>query len=120
MRTPKRTPLHEAATRGDVEACKAAMDKAVVVGGDSIVALLEAETEGFEETALHLASQNGHLAVVEELIRAGANINAQRSGGYSALHLAKTDAVADALLKHGIDKALQSVAGQTAAQQCLG
>ena len=30
----------------------------------------------------HLASQNGHSVVVEELIRAGADVNAQRSGGY--------------------------------------
>ena len=41
-------------------------------------------------------------------------------GGRSALHLAKTEAVVEMLLKHGIDKALTSVAGQTAAQQCLG
>ena len=48
-----RTPLHEAAARGDLTACKAEMGKAVVSGGpDAVRKLLETPTQGFEETAL--------------------------------------------------------------------
>lgn len=40
-------------------------------------------------TALHYASRSGHLIICEQLLRAGANVNAStRSGDVSSLHRA--------------------------------
>jgi ankyrin repeat protein len=44
--------------------------------------------DGKNETSLHLASQAGHLLIVEVLIQSGAKINAQTSQGVIPLHRA--------------------------------
>ena len=40
-------------------------------------------------TSLHIASQNGHIKIVSQLITAGVNINAQNSKGNTALHVSR-------------------------------
>jgi cytohesin len=57
-------------------------------------------------TALILAAQNGHLAVVEALLKAGADAARATTDGRTALHLAAQNghtAVVEALLKAGAD-----------------
>ncbi|XP_044127770.1 NF-kappa-B inhibitor alpha [Bufo gargarizans] len=58
-------------------------------------------------TCLHLASSNGFLAIVEDLIKLGADINAQEPcNGRTALHMAVDKQNADLmflLLKYGAD-----------------
>lgn len=54
-------------------------------------------------TALHLAAENGHSEVVEELVSAE-NINISDSEGFTALHLAARGGhvkTVEVLLKHG-------------------
>lgn len=38
--------------------------------------------------ALHLASKDGHVAVVQELLKRGANVDAATKKGNTALHIA--------------------------------
>ena len=58
---------------------------------------------GSADTPLHQAAERGYVHVVEALLRSNADVNATRQGGLTALHLARTEAVADALLAAGID-----------------
>jgi hypothetical protein len=108
-----RTILHEAAARGDVDSVRSALSTLPVIN-------LEAVTQGYEETALHLASANGHARVVEELLSAGAAANTRRAGGFTALHLSANTAVAEQLLCFGADQGARSSEGRTAAEHCLG
>jgi ankyrin repeat protein len=39
-------------------------------------------------TALHKAANDGHISIVQRLVRNGADINAQDSKGNTALHIA--------------------------------
>ena len=87
--------LHQAADLNDVQALKSE----IMNGGD-----IEAPTTGFCETALHRASFAGAAGCVSELLRAGANVNAKRSGGFTALHLAVSDEVAKLLMDAGADR----------------
>jgi len=72
--------LHDVASRGDVAKVQQILQRGQVdinaYGG-----------EGYEETALHLASQNRHVEVVKLLLDRGAEIDKQTFGG-TALHLA--------------------------------
>ncbi|XP_047540864.1 ankyrin-3-like isoform X4 [Vanessa atalanta] len=66
--------------------------------------------------ALHLAAKDGHIAVVEELIKRGATVDAATKKGNTALHiacLAGQEAVARALLGAGAKADAQSAAGFT-------
>jgi ankyrin repeat protein len=57
-----------------------------------------------DNTPLHLASQNGSLAIVKFLVEKGAQINARGNNGKTALHLAARDGyvlVVEFLEKHG-------------------
>lgn len=62
----------------------------------------------------------GHVEVVRYLLSVSADINAKRSGGFTALHLAGTVGVADALLRCGADRTLKSSAGKAPAEHCAG
>jgi hypothetical protein len=117
---PRRTPLHDAASAGDLETCRAELAAAAQPHGRVLDAVLQARTQGFEETPLHLAAMNGHHLVAEELLLRGSDVNAVRSGGFSALHLAKTTDVAEVLFRYGVDRSLRSAAGHTAAEESAG
>ena len=78
------TALHKAADGGD----EAEAEAAIAADPSSIEAL----TAGYRETPLHLAAGAGHASVLLVLLNANADVNAQRGGGFSALHLAQTEA----------------------------
>jgi ankyrin repeat protein len=103
------TALHWAAMRGDVD-----MAQMLMYAG----ANMKATTRIGAYTPLFLASQNGHAAVIEALLRAGADPKGADAAGTTPLMVAAasghTDAV-KALLDHGADvNAKESVRGETA------
>ncbi|MGE5235517.1 MAG: ankyrin repeat domain-containing protein [Acidobacteriota bacterium] len=68
--------------------------------------------------ALHAAIAGGHLAIVETLVRAGADVNARQQGGYTPLHGAASGDLAgavDVLLAHGAEPSARSDDGKTPA-----
>ena len=103
--------VHQAADDGDVAALLSELDRG---------AAIELGTPGYHETPLHRAAERGHLSAVKALIERGCDVNATRRGGFTALHLAANEAVADALLEAGIDPSIRSSNGFTAMQQCSG
>lgn len=97
------TPLHSAAESNDVAAVRAELAKGVST---------EIRNAGFEETPLHKAAVKGNVAVAEELLRAGADIAAVRSGGFTPLHMSETVEIAKLLLDHGADKSAKASVSQ--------
>lgn len=91
--------LHQAADLDDVDALKAE----ILNGGD-----IESLTTGFRETPLHRASFAGAAGCVAELLRSRADVNAKRSGGFTALHLAQNEAVAKLLIEAGADREIRA------------
>jgi ankyrin repeat protein len=89
--------LMEAASSGDVAAARSSLDRGADVNG--------AEGDGL--TALHVAAEQGHAALVDLLIARGASVDAAtRIGSYTPLHLAAMGAhadVASSLLRAGAD-----------------
>lgn len=78
------TALQQAALDGNVDMVNFLLER----GAD----LSCVDTEG--RTALHFASQEGHLGVVSLLVTSAcANVNAKTKQGYKAIDLAKTDQV---------------------------
>lgn len=75
------------------------------------------------DTALHLAVGNGHRAVVEALLNAGAKINAKTSDGSAPLHLAATKGfreIAALLLEKGADVNARNRNGETPLHRVSG
>ena len=93
--------LCAAATAGDAAGARAALD----AGAD--VDCIEQAPNGWGRlTPLHLASKNGHAAVVALLLERGANAVARDVSTFTPLHLAaeKGDvAIVELLLAHGAD-----------------
>ena len=56
---------------------------------------------------------NESLSVIEYLIEKGANVNAKKEGGWTALHLAKTLEIAKTLVEHGSDIEVVNDYGET-------
>ncbi len=102
------TALHWAAFKGDVE-----MAQMLLKAGAS----LKATTRLGNYTPLLVAARNGHAAVIQELIKAGADPNAATTHGTTPLMLAaaagSVDAI-NALLTHGVDINATEIKGQTA------
>jgi ankyrin repeat protein len=96
------TALHWAAASGNVEAVRFLL--APLVGADPRAA----RNNNF--TPLHSASMQGHAAVCEVLIGAGADVNVQTNPqGYAPLHSAAFGghvAAIRVLLAHGADRTL--------------
>jgi len=91
--------LHQAADRDDV----AALKDEILQGAD-----VQAQSRGYQETPLHRASYAGAAGCVAELLRARADLNAKRAGGFTALHLAETVEVAKLLLDAGADRSIRA------------
>jgi ankyrin repeat protein len=69
--------------------------------------------DGEGRTALHIASRTGNLAVVEVLIKHGADVRAVDKEGHQPLHLARKAAVVRALAAAGADVSAQGPQGIT-------
>jgi len=64
-------------------------------------------------SALHIASREGGLELVKDLIARNANVNGVDSAGATALHLAKSAEVAQVLIEHKSDVNLADYGGNT-------
>ncbi|HJZ75819.1 MAG TPA: ankyrin repeat domain-containing protein [Vicinamibacterales bacterium] len=142
MRAAERSPVADAAERGDVAAVRALIQQAADVSAaraDGMTALhfaaqrndaelaallltaganVRATTRLGGYTPLHLASQSGATAVIKALAGAGADINARTTTGATPLMFAAASGAADAvamLVELSADpNATESVNGQTA------
>mmetsp|Transcript_19115 Transcript_19115/g.36564 ORF Transcript_19115/g.36564 Transcript_19115/m.36564 type:complete len:213 (-) Transcript_19115:517-1155(-) len=68
-------------------------------------------------TALHIAAQNGHMNLVELIVKAKCNVNAQNGGGQTAMHMAMSydmKQVVDYLREHGADDSIKNNDGHPA------
>ncbi|MDR3629355.1 MAG: ankyrin repeat domain-containing protein [Desulfocapsaceae bacterium] len=97
--------------------------QAVSIGNSNTVNALLAEgvdvnaKTRFSETALILASQNGHKYIVEMLLNRGADVNAQELGGDTALIMASRCGhkdIVEMLLDRGADVNAKANGGETA------
>jgi ankyrin repeat protein len=103
------TALHWAAFQDDVEMAQLLLDAGANV---------KAATREGAITPLFMACTNGSTAMVERLLKSGADANSTKSNGTTALMIAAASGSAAAvqvLLDHGADlKAKESAHGQTA------
>ena len=103
------TALHWAAFRDDLE-----MAKMLIAGGANV----KVETREGAITPLFMACTNGNAAMIDLLLKSGADANSVKANGTTALMTASASGSADAvkaLLDHGADvNAKESVHGQTA------
>jgi hypothetical protein len=79
-------------------------------------ALLEYNTVKTNATPLHIAAQQGHLTVVEVLLKFGASVDSQDECGRTALHIASYrghEQIVTALLEHGSDINIMSKENET-------
>jgi len=93
------TPLHVAAAHGNLDAVTKILTR------DNAQSILEATCMG-GMTALHLAAKSGCIPVVNVLLDAGANINAQTSDGVTPLFIAASESLphmVKLLLSRGAD-----------------
>lgn len=92
-------------------------DIEAVLGGESLAAACAAKDPKNGNFALHIASQNGHLALVTQLIASGAGVNDQNGKGQTPLHMSvEYDFyfVSKALLAAGADRELPNNDGHKA------
>lgn len=108
------TPLHLAAFFGHVELANALLDHGAQVDSRS--------TNAMKNTPLHAATAGERLALVELLLKRGANPNATQEGGWTALHGAAQAGqreMVEALLANGADVNLRAGNQQTALDMAL-
>ncbi|CAG8476885.1 7770_t:CDS:2 [Paraglomus occultum] len=80
------------------------------------------EKDEYGNTALHMASANGHLEIVEYIIQtlggsASEIINAQNDSGNTALHWSALNGhqtIVEVLITHGVNAKIKNTAGRTA------
>ncbi|MGA3204246.1 MAG: ankyrin repeat domain-containing protein [Bryobacteraceae bacterium] len=103
------TALHWAVFNDDLETAKM-----LIAAGANV----KVTTREGAITPLFMASTNGNAAMIETLLKAGADVNAKKANGTTALMLAAASGSADAvkmLLDHGAGvDAKESAHGQTA------
>ncbi|KAF6041020.1 hypothetical protein EB796_000661 [Bugula neritina] len=90
-----RLPLHEVArSRSTDEKSIERITELLIERGCDIES--KAGTDGFSDfTALMFASYHGHVSVVQQLLKANCNVNAQSSNKWTALHWASDRSHAD-------------------------
>eukprot|EP00968_Pinguiococcus_pyrenoidosus_P012483 scaffold1096_cov171-Pinguiococcus_pyrenoidosus.AAC.4 len=135
-----RTPLHDAAERGDVGEVRRLVDEGVDKEArerrygrtplcsaarhghlEVVQALLDrgADKEAADKdgwTPLHCAAENGHVEVVQALLDRGANKEAAKDHGWTPLHIAARNGhleVVQALMDRGANKDSASKDGRT-------
>lgn len=99
--------IHHAVLRGDLPAVKEMLDIDQDVNAASRV---------YEVTPLHMAAQIGTVEMARILIRRGAKLDTQDSGGNTPLHyaaLAGRPEMLELLLKNGADSRIRSISGYT-------
>ena len=102
------TAIHDAATKGDLQAVKAA------IAADPTV--VDAEKPPNKKTALHYAAQNGHADVVAFLLDNGADVNRPNIAGETPLHYAvglPDPTVVNLLLARGANPNVRTTDGRT-------
>jgi ankyrin repeat protein len=102
------TTIHDAATKGDLQAVKAA------IGADPTV--VDAEKPPNKKTALHYAAQNGHAEIVAFLLDKGADVNRPNIAGETPLHYAvglPDPAVVNLLLARGANPNARTTDGRS-------
>jgi len=67
--------------------CKPWAEIEASLGENSLATAVRWQDPKNGNTALHIASQNGHLDIVNKLMAAGAPLNAQNGKGQTALHM---------------------------------
>jgi ankyrin repeat protein len=110
-----------------------ALHLAIAMGNRSIVKMLidagvdlemlnESDRSGTEkETPLHCAASGGEVAIAEQLVAAGANVNARDKDQATPLHNAaafENVRIARLLLEHGADPTLTDADGRTPLDYC--
>jgi hypothetical protein len=104
------TLLHHAALTGNVTLATFCLEE-----GENV----DIRGGAKDHTAMQIAAREGHLPLVDLLLKWGANVNAMNNLGGSALHAAAFQGrleVVKVLLKAGADKNLQNGSGRTAAE----
>eukprot|EP00037_Helgoeca_nana_P029390 m.350286 g.350286 ORF g.350286 m.350286 type:complete len:527 (-) comp27966_c0_seq4:213-1793(-) len=80
------TPLHHAATNGDIGTIKCLVKHGANLQATADYVLQHVTVEGV--TPLHNAAKGGHFEAVKYLVSKGADVNAWDEAGYSALYFA--------------------------------
>ena len=105
---PVTTPLISACKRGELEVVDCLLNHGANV----------AHTPSGSESPIQWSAKNGHAAIVERLVRAGANINDNQGGeGWTTLAFASVEGhvdVVDCLSSLGADIEMRDVFGNTA------
>ena len=96
--------FREAAIYGDIDTVEDLLKK------DSSL-ILEKDEYGF--TVLHDVAGEDQIEMLNLLIDAGANVNAQNEDGIAPLHLAAYNYIAETLLKAGAILELKTINGET-------
>mmetsp|Transcript_40033 Transcript_40033/g.129604 ORF Transcript_40033/g.129604 Transcript_40033/m.129604 type:complete len:254 (-) Transcript_40033:140-901(-) len=123
------TPLHVVArrcageqARGDISITRASGIAKLLIGRDGVD--INARGLGARGlTPLHVAAERGHPALVELLIKAGADLNAADGAGATPLHLAARAGQAKvvlSLLRAGADPSRIDADGRTARDAVAG
>jgi hypothetical protein len=105
----RRTPLHVAASKGEVASVVHLLALGATAGGEGATAGDGPRDVG-GATALFLAAENGHANCVEALVRGGANILASNRGNESPLYIASLKGYVDVvavMLQHCRERGLK-------------